>query len=116
MGRGSVYDEIGVRRVINASGSMTYLGGSLIAPEVLVKAPLMASYRSEIWMMGGARQDRTQIYDPRSKTWRNGPRLPTQQSWGGAAVLEGRLYITGGAHRSERHDLTIYDDRTWVLR
>ena len=86
------------------------------APEVLVKAPLMTSYRSEIWMMGGARQDRTQIYDPRSKTWRNGPRLPTQQSWGGAAVLEGRLYITGGAHRSERHDMTIYDDRTWVLR
>ncbi len=37
MGRGSVYDEIGLRRVINASGSMTYLGGSLIAPEVLAK-------------------------------------------------------------------------------
>jgi uncharacterized pyridoxal phosphate-dependent enzyme len=37
MGKGSVYDEIGVRRVINASGSMTYLGGSLIAPDVLAK-------------------------------------------------------------------------------
>ena len=34
---GGIYDEIGVRRVINASGSMTYLGGSLIAPEVLEK-------------------------------------------------------------------------------
>lgn len=33
----SVYDEIGVTRVLNASGSMTYLGGSLIAPEVLAK-------------------------------------------------------------------------------
>ena len=32
-----LYDEIGVARVINASGSMTYLGGSLIAPEVLEK-------------------------------------------------------------------------------
>ena len=31
----SIYDEIGVTSVINASGSMTYLGGSLIAPEVL---------------------------------------------------------------------------------
>ena len=30
-----LYDEIGVTRVINASGSMSYLGGSLIAPEVL---------------------------------------------------------------------------------
>ena len=32
-----LYDEIGGTRVINASGSMTYLGGSLIAPEVLEK-------------------------------------------------------------------------------
>ena len=32
-----LYDDIGVTRVINASGSMTYLGGSLIAPEVLEK-------------------------------------------------------------------------------
>jgi L-seryl-tRNA(Ser) seleniumtransferase len=32
-----LYDEIGVTRMINASGSMTYLGGSLIAPEVLEK-------------------------------------------------------------------------------
>ena len=32
-----LYDEIGVTRVINASGSMTSLGGSLIAPEVLEK-------------------------------------------------------------------------------
>ena len=31
----NLYDEIGVRRVLNASGSMTFLGGSLIAPEVL---------------------------------------------------------------------------------
>lgn len=33
----SIYDEIGMRRVLNASGSMTYLGGSLIAPEVVEK-------------------------------------------------------------------------------
>ena len=32
-----LYDQIGVTRVINASGSMTYLGGSLIAAEVLEK-------------------------------------------------------------------------------
>ncbi|MEW6751254.1 MAG: aminotransferase class V-fold PLP-dependent enzyme [Candidatus Latescibacterota bacterium] len=30
-----IYDEIGVARVVNASGSMTYLGGSLMAPEVV---------------------------------------------------------------------------------
>jgi len=31
----NIYDEIGVTRVVNAAGSMTVLGGSLIAPEVL---------------------------------------------------------------------------------
>lgn len=31
----NIYDEIGVTKVINAAGSMTVLGGSLIAPEVL---------------------------------------------------------------------------------
>jgi L-seryl-tRNA(Ser) seleniumtransferase len=30
-----IYDEIGVARVVNASGSMTYLGGSLMPPEVV---------------------------------------------------------------------------------
>lgn len=33
----NVYDEIGMRRVLNASGSMTYLGGSLIHPDVVEK-------------------------------------------------------------------------------
>jgi L-seryl-tRNA(Ser) seleniumtransferase len=32
---GSIYEEIGLRPVINASGSMTYLGGSLMAPDVV---------------------------------------------------------------------------------
>lgn len=85
-------------------------------PEALVKAPLMAAYSGEVWMMGGTRQDRTQCYDPASRQWHAGPHLPTQQSWGGAAVLNDQLIITGGAHRSDRHDMTIYDDRTWVLR
>ena len=85
-------------------------------PDKLVKAPLTTAFEGEVWMMGGARDDQTRCYNPRTRIWRSGPRLPTQQSWGGAAVLHGRLYITGGAHRSETHDMTIYDDRTWVLR
>lgn len=32
---GSIYDEIGIPTVINAEGSMTYLGGSLMAPEIM---------------------------------------------------------------------------------
>ncbi|MBT3342095.1 MAG: hypothetical protein HN712_15740 [Gemmatimonadetes bacterium] len=89
---------------------------SIPQPGTLVKGPLMTAFRGEVWMMGGAGQDQTQCYDPRIRAWREGPRLPTQQSWGAAAVLDGQLIITGGAHRSDRHDMTIYDDRTWVLR
>ena len=52
MARGAVYDEIGIRKVINASGSMTYLGGSLIAPEVQEKMAQAA----EAFGMGGAHE------------------------------------------------------------
>lgn len=31
----SIYDEIGVPRIINARGSVTIFGGSLMAPEVV---------------------------------------------------------------------------------
>jgi L-seryl-tRNA(Ser) seleniumtransferase len=44
----SVYDEIGLRRVINASGSMTGLGGSLMAPEVVEK--MAEAARSFVFM------------------------------------------------------------------
>ncbi|MDP2950322.1 MAG: hypothetical protein Q8P22_12395, partial [Chloroflexota bacterium] len=30
----SVYEEIGVRRVVNAAGHMTILGGSIVSPKV----------------------------------------------------------------------------------
>ena len=31
----SIYDELGVRTLINAAGTVTRYGGSLMAPEVL---------------------------------------------------------------------------------
>lgn len=85
-------------------------------PGEIGQAPLVAAYQGEIWMMGGYKCDETRCYDPETRTWRDGPRLPTEQSWGAAAVLDGRLVITGGAHWSQTHDTVIFDDRTWVLR
>ena len=90
--------------------------GALQQPGDIGEAPLVAAYEDEVWMMGGLRCDRTRCYNPVTRTWRDGPRLPTQQSWGAAAVLNGQLYITGGAHRSDMHNATMYDDRTWMLR
>jgi hypothetical protein len=85
-------------------------------PGEIGQAPLVAAHEGEVWVMGGFQCDETRCYAPLQRAWRTGPRLPTQQSWGAAAVLDGRLYIAGGAHRSEIHDRVIYDDRTWVLR
>ncbi|MDA0338197.1 MAG: hypothetical protein O2782_23755, partial [bacterium] len=85
-------------------------------PGAIGQAPLVAAYADEVWMMGGLRCAATRCYHPATRTWRDGPRLPTEQSWGAAAGLDGSLYITGGAHRCDMHDATIYDDRTWTLR
>lgn len=80
------------------------------------QAPLVAAFRGQVWMMGGFRSAQTYGYDPRTRSWRAGARLPTEQSWGAAAVLDGRLILVGGAHRCELHDTIVYDDRTFVLR
>ncbi len=79
----------------------------------------MAAYRGEIWMVGGRdvvdlRQ--TLIYNPRTRAYRNGPRLPIPLSWGAAEVVDGKLVIAGGAAERSPADKTwIYNDRTFVL-
>lgn len=85
-------------------------------PGQITQAPLVTAYNGEVWMMGGLTCDATRCYNPKTRVWRDGPSLPTQQSWGAAAVLEHSLYITGGAHRSDLHDATIYENRTWKLK
>ncbi|MBT4610687.1 MAG: hypothetical protein HOC05_11650, partial [Gemmatimonadetes bacterium] len=45
-----------------------------------------------------------------------GPDLPTEQAWAAAVVTEGKLMITGGAHGSQQHDATVFDDRSYCLR
>ena len=77
----------------------------------------MTAYRGEIWMLGGrdtAGEDQTLIYAPRTREWRQGPRLPRPLSWGAAEVINGQLIMTGGAASYGRDYL--YNDRTFVLR
>jgi len=79
----------------------------------------MAAWRGEIWMMGGrdiTNLAETRIYNPRTLSWRLGPELPIPLSWGAAGVVDGRLFITGGAAERAPDDRTwIYNDRTFVL-
>lgn len=77
----------------------------------------MTAYRGEIWMLGGrdtAGEDQTLIYSPRTRQWRQGPKLPRPLSWGAAEVVNGQLIVAGGAASYGRDYL--YNDRTFVLR
>ncbi len=79
----------------------------------------MAAWKGEIWMMGGrdiTNLAETRIYNPRTRSWRMGPELPIPLSWGAAGVVDGRLYVTGGAAERAPDDRTwIYNDRTFRL-
>ena len=85
-------------------------------PGDIGQGPLAASYESEVWIIGGFGDRRCRCYDPGTRTWRVGPDLPTEQAWGAAIVLDGQLFIVGGAHATETHDGVVFDDRSYILR
>ncbi|MFH1567213.1 MAG: DUF1668 domain-containing protein, partial [Gemmatimonadota bacterium] len=90
--------------------------GNLPQPGPIGQGPLAAAYRGQVWLIGGYEDRTIRCFDPRARTWRRGPDLPTEQAWAAAIVVEGRLYVIGGAHRSRPHDAIVFDDRTYVFR
>lgn len=80
------------------------------------QAAQVAVHGGQVWVMGGSRRRDTHVYDPRARTWRAGPDLPCDNSWGAAVDVGGTLIVAGGAHRSERHRTYVFDDRLWALR
>lgn len=116
---GCVLDD--VLYVVGEEGAFAYDPGKgewddLPAPEHLPQASYVAAFEGEIWVLGDHHSKKSWRYSPAERIWRSGPDLPTPQSWGGAAVLEGRLYVVGGAHWSTRMGWHIWDDRVFVLR
>ena len=116
---GCVLDD--VLYVVGSEGAFAYdpndgTWDDLPAPEHLPQASYVTAYEGEIWALGDHRTKKSWRYSPAERTWRPGPDLPTHQSWGGAAVLDGRLYVVGGAHWSMALDSFIWDDRVFVLR
>lgn len=85
-------------------------------PGEIGQGPLAAAWRGEVWLIGGHGDRRIRCYNPTTRTWHPGPDLPVEQAWAAAAVLDGRLYIVGGAHYSQPHEAIVFDDRTFVLR
>ncbi len=80
------------------------------------QAAQVAAHDGEIWVLGGVRTKRTFRYDPDAGSWRPGPSLPTEQSWGSASDLNGRLIVAGGAHWSELHGRYLFDDAVYAYR
>jgi hypothetical protein len=77
------------------------------------RSPQMATYRDEIWIMGGRdidHQDATTIYTPSTASWRPGPNLPRPLAWGAATTIADRLMVVGGAAGRG------YNNRTFLLR
>jgi hypothetical protein len=86
---------------------------SVIPVAHAARSPQMATYRDEIWIMGGRdieRQDAVTIYTPHTRTWRPGPDLPRPLAWGAATTIAGRLMLVGGAAGRG------YNNRTFLLR
>lgn len=80
------------------------------------QAAQVAAHDGKIWVLGGVHTKRTFCYDPQSGQWKPGPELPTEQSWGSASDLNGRLIIAGGAHWSEFHHRFIFDDAVYAYK
>ena len=87
----------------------------LSQPPVVPQAPLVATHQGCVWVMGGYPQRATWRYQPEENRWIPGPDLPTEQSWGAAWSLNGRLMAIAGAHWSERHTVYVYDERVFEL-
>lgn len=85
-------------------------------PPHLPPTPYVTAYEGEVWVLGDHMTRKSWRYSPDERRWRPGPDLPTENSWGGAAVLNGRLHVVGGAHWSERQDVHIFDERAFALR
>jgi hypothetical protein len=89
---------------------------ALPQPGPIGQGPLAAAYQGLVWLLGGYHDASVRCYDPQARRWTPGPDLPVEQAWAAAEVLDGRLYISGGAHFSAPHQAIVFDDRTWVLR
>ncbi|MEE3336177.1 MAG: hypothetical protein VX255_07270 [Candidatus Latescibacterota bacterium] len=85
-------------------------------PGPIGQGPLAAAYEGEVWVIGGFGDQGTRCYDPKARSWRKGPDLPTEQAWASAVVMDGELMVIGGAHGSPQHDAIVFDDRTYALR
>lgn len=79
---------------------------STLEPLPTVRYGLMAGVVGEkVFVCGGNTSDgqvsTVEIYDPATDQWSSGPSLPIAPAYGGAAVIDGTLYVVGRQQDSE---------------
>ena len=55
-------------------------------------APACVYHKNDVWAIGGYNTATVEIFNLESKTWRDGPALPTSMTAGQAVVYEDQLY------------------------
>lgn len=88
---------------------------NLPTPGPIGQGPLAAAFEGEVWILGGHGDRRVRIFDPVTRLWRAGPDLPVGLAWAAAQVIGGELILVGGAYAEDRHNATVYEDRTFAL-
>lgn len=93
-----------------------------LAPPLLPQSEYsVAEVNGEIYIMGGYPEDRitrrsVQIYNVNENTWRMGPDLPLPNNHGTAEVVNGIIYLIGGATGSSSSPGGVgYQDAVWAL-
>jgi hypothetical protein len=90
-------------------------------PPMPKKAPwgnMTVHHNGEIWVMGGwssTNPRETYCYSLASQSWRLGPLLPTELSWGAACDWNGHIFIAGGAYGSRPHHALVFSDAAYLL-
>ena len=111
--------------IIVGSNSSTFVVTQVgTVPTLKLHAPLptpvfgsaTATFNGKIYVIGGdigtAETDKVQIYDTTNDSWTYGLEKPTAVSLAGAAVIDGKIYVSGGWRSSTgvtQNTLEVYD-------
>jgi len=81
-----------------------------------LNAPAAAVLDGRIYVIGGFEQqtnlptDRVEVYDPKHRTWSDGPKLPAPRGGHAAVVLDGKIHVLGGGNSvSTLADHDVFD-------
>ena len=75
------------------------------------RAAAVAQYKDEIWVISGTDVVNDKMvwsYSPKNRTWTEGPSFPQPTFWADGLEVNGKLYVFGGATRSERHGIFVF--------